>query len=61
MKRQIDKTVNEKLNFQNPIFIDATVQEISAQAPERHRICWNTSEIKNCIACYLRRGCKAKE
>jgi hypothetical protein len=24
------------------------------------RICWNTGEEKNCLACYLSKGCKAK-
>jgi len=42
---------------QHMIIIDSSVQEPTAPI----RICWNTGEEKNCTACYLRKGCKAKE
>jgi hypothetical protein len=39
------------------IVISSTVQELDSPV----KICWNTGEEKNCIACYLSKGCKAKE
>jgi hypothetical protein len=42
--------------FQDPIVIGSTAEE----NPAPIRICWNTGEEKNCPACYLRKGCKAK-
>jgi hypothetical protein len=38
------------------IVISSTVQEQLTPI----KICWNTGEEKNCAACYLSKGCKAK-
>jgi hypothetical protein len=43
---------------QETIIIDAT-PDIDVNTP-KVRICWNTGEEKNCIACCLSKGCKAK-
>ena len=47
--------------LQNEILIDATVEEITANPANIVKICWNTGEEKNCSACYLSKGCKARE
>jgi hypothetical protein len=46
--------------FQDMIIIDATVQKTEAPVGKNIRVCWNTGEEKNCPACYLSKGCKAK-
>jgi hypothetical protein len=45
--------------FQEPIIISSDAEPVSVEKPIK--ICWNTGEEKNCTACYLRKGCKAKE
>ena len=47
--------------FQDTIVIDATVEKTEASHMKIGRICWNTGEDKNCPACYLSKGCKARE
>jgi hypothetical protein len=42
------------------IVISSTDQELEVQVKKTIRICWNTGEEKNCRACYLSKGCKAK-
>jgi hypothetical protein len=42
------------------IVISSTDQELEVQVKKNIRICWNTGEEKNCSACYLSKGCKAK-
>jgi hypothetical protein len=42
------------------IVISSTDQELEVQVKKTIRICWNTGEEKNCQACYLSKGCKAK-
>jgi hypothetical protein len=42
------------------IVISSTDQELEVQVKKTIRICWNTGEEKNCSACYLSKGCKAK-
>lgn len=45
--------------LQEMIVIPSTADsETSNRTPIR--ICWNTGEEKNCISCYLSKGCKAK-
>jgi hypothetical protein len=55
MKDQPNRAASTEQDFQNAIVIDAT------PAPETMRICWNTGEQKNCMGCYLSKGCKARE
>jgi hypothetical protein len=45
---------------QELIIISSTVQEIEVPVKKSIKICWNTGEEKNCLACYLSKGCKAK-
>ena len=45
--------------FQGAIIIHSTVEEIEVPV-KTVKICWNTGEEKNCLACYLSKGCKAK-
>jgi len=45
----------ETISLQDMIVIDSTVT-----GPLPIKICWNTGEEKNCVACYLSKGCKAK-
>ena len=42
------------------IIIQSTTQQFETPTPKGIRICWNTGEEKNCPACYLSKGCKAK-
>jgi hypothetical protein len=42
-----------------PIIISSTA-ELEVSTPRTVKICWNTGEEKNCPACYLSKGCKAK-
>jgi hypothetical protein len=53
-KNQQPETVQEM------IVISSTVQEMEVPVRKIVRICWNTGEEKNCLACYLSKGCKAK-
>jgi hypothetical protein len=45
--------------FEEMIVISSTVQELEVPV-KIIKICWNTGEEKNCLACYLSKGCKAK-
>jgi hypothetical protein len=45
--------------LQETIIINAIVNPVP-QIGKIARICWNTGEEKNCPACYLSKGCKAK-
>jgi len=45
----------ETVLLQDTIIINSIVEN---QLPMK--ICWNTGEEKNCVACYLSKGCKAK-
>jgi hypothetical protein len=56
---QSNSKTQETQTFQNAIIINAAVQEVEAPA-KIMKICWNTGEEKNCLACYLSKGCKAK-
>jgi hypothetical protein len=49
-KRQATDTL------QDMIEISLSDEELDVPA----KICWNTGEEKNCIACFLSKGCKAK-
>jgi hypothetical protein len=42
------------------IVISSTVQDLEVPIKKSIKICWNTGEEKNCSACYLSKGCKAK-
>jgi hypothetical protein len=58
MSRSNSKTQETQV-FHDTIVIHSTVQE--AETPSKTtKICWNTGEEKNCQACYLSKGCKAK-
>jgi hypothetical protein len=46
----------QAIEHMEEIIISATVE--NQMSPMR--ICWNTGEEKNCSACYLSKGCKAK-
>jgi len=51
----------ESSYYQNSIIIHSTIEETKTNTPTKiTRICWNTGEEKNCTACYLRKGCKAR-
>jgi hypothetical protein len=58
-RRKTPQTATEIV--QDAIVIDATVQEAEALPRKVFGICWNTGEEKNCPACYLSEGCKARE
>jgi hypothetical protein len=45
---------------QTGIVIDAIAEEMPIHPASIAKICWNTGEEKNCPACYLSKGCKAK-
>ena len=45
----------ETVLLQDTIIINSTVENHLPM-----KICWNTGEEKNCVACYLSKGCKAK-
>jgi len=53
---QSNTKLQQTQNQIDTIVISSTVQEPKAPI----RICWNTGEEKNCSACYLSKGCKAK-
>jgi hypothetical protein len=57
MSQQTSSKRQETETLPGMIVISSTVQELDAPV----KICWNTGEEKNCIACYLSKGCKAKE
>jgi len=59
MSSTIKKT-KETETFQDMIVVSSTVQELEVSVKKTIRICWNTGEEKNCLACYLSKGCKAK-
>jgi hypothetical protein len=42
------------------IVISSSIQELEVPVKKSIKICWNTGEEKNCLACYLSKGCKAK-
>jgi hypothetical protein len=42
------------------IIISSNPSETELGTPAPIKICWNTGEEKNCPACYLSKGCKAK-
>jgi len=42
------------------IVISSTEPELDVTVKKTIKICWNTGEEKNCQACYLSKGCKAK-
>jgi len=44
--------------FEEPIIISAALEP--AEVEKVAKICWNTGEEKNCAACYLSKGCKAR-
>jgi len=58
MSRSNVKTQETQI-FHDAIIIHSTVEE--AVPLKAVKICWNTGEEKNCLACYLSKGCKAKE
>ena len=45
----------ETAPLQELIIIESTLEDHIPM-----KICWNTGEEKNCVACYLSKGCKAK-
>jgi hypothetical protein len=53
-KIQNTETINDM------IVISSTAKELEVEVKKTIRICWNTGEEKNCSACYLSKGCKAK-
>jgi hypothetical protein len=42
------------------IVISSSDQELEVAIKKSIKICWNTGEEKNCLSCYLSKGCKAK-
>ncbi len=58
MSRSNSKTQETQV-LHDTIIIHSAVQEEVAPI-KTVRICWNTGEEKNCLACYLSKGCKAK-
>ncbi len=57
---QIKKRTQEVQQYDEIFTIDSNF-DTEPPAPKIVRICWNTGEEKNCAACYLRKGCKAKD
>lgn len=55
-----NKKTQETENLQDMIVISSAVQELDVPIKKSIKICWNTGEEKNCLACYLSKGCKAK-
>ena len=53
------KLTQESQSVQELIVISSCAEP---ETPVRKipRICWNTGEEKNCMSCYLSKGCKAK-
>ena len=43
------------------LIVISSKPEIETSTRKVAKICWNTGEEKNCTACYLSKGCKAKE
>jgi len=60
MKPQRNKPQIASEEFQDAIILDLNPPEPPMQSSEITRICWNTGEEKNCPACYLSKGCKAR-
>jgi hypothetical protein len=60
MKAPQKRTLIAEEESQTGIVIDATVEEMTTYPASIAKICWNTGEEKNCPACYLSKGCKAK-
>jgi len=56
----IIKKTKETETFQDLIVISSTEPELDVTVKKTIKICWNTGEEKNCQACYLSKGCKAK-
>jgi len=54
------RKIQEAETVQQTIVISSTIQEIEVPVRKIVRICWNTGEEKNCLSCYLSKGCKAK-
>jgi hypothetical protein len=57
---QLNRKTQETTNPTDTIIIHSTVQEPETPTQKNIKICWNTGEEKNCLACYLSKGCKAK-
>jgi hypothetical protein len=55
-----NKKTQETENLQDMIVISSAVQELDVPVKKSVKICWNTGEEKNCPACHLSKGCKAK-
>ncbi len=56
----LTKKAQETETFNDMIVISSTIQELEVPVKKNIKICWNTGEEKNCLACYLSKGCKAK-
>jgi hypothetical protein len=54
-----NRQTQETENIQEMIIIHST-PDLEVPIGKTIRICWNTGEEKNCLACYLSKGCKAK-
>jgi hypothetical protein len=59
MSNSSSKTQKTEI-LQDIIVISSSVQELDVSVKKSIKICWNTGEEKNCLACYLSKGCKAK-
>jgi hypothetical protein len=57
---QPNRKTQETETLQDMIVISTAVQELDVPVKKTVKICWNTGEEKNCAACYLSKGCKAK-
>jgi hypothetical protein len=57
---QSNRKTQETETLQDVIVISSAVQELDVPVKKAVKICWNTGEEKNCSACYLSKGCKAK-
>jgi len=55
-----NRKTQETETLQDMIVISSAAQELDVPVPKTIKICWNTGEEKNCSACYLSKGCKAK-
>ena len=54
------KNQTQQESSKDLIIISSSVQDLETPIQKSTRICWNTGEEKNCPACYLSKGCKAK-
>jgi hypothetical protein len=55
-----NRKTQEAETLQDIIVISSATQELEVPVKKSVKICWNTGEEKNCLACYLSKGCKAK-